>query len=243
MPVGTPIGEESVPEAYRIWKTAKDSLNKLAQMGYAFFDVKLENMLMVNGRVMLSDVGGLWLPGKTWVGETYCFPNHPGGFEIPDNQQVAVSTMFALTPWALLAMALELLGVRPRNLSWVDSESVELNELKSFDSSIKQVQSQIETLNRQTPGQKPLLAEMLSLPDFRQTGQTHLIKVLTTSLSRMLSRTPWRGRVDNLIGSFAANALLREASQFRELYEIDSNAGTTLIALWSVMYPNWRPNF
>jgi len=96
--------------AWNVWRSARDATDELRRAGYAYFDLKLANLLVApDGRVVLGDIDGLRAPGEPMrrVLSTYSYIGHSGQLAVDDhnvNLAEGLSTHYALVQLALMLL-------------------------------------------------------------------------------------------------------------------------------------------
>jgi len=99
-------------DPWDVWSQTRDAMVFLKERGYAYFDLKRQNLLMTGaGRVVLADIDGLRAPGEEWrrFVNTFSYPGHDGTLWLTDNS--APSAEQLSTHFALMQLALELLDL------------------------------------------------------------------------------------------------------------------------------------
>jgi hypothetical protein len=97
--------------AWRVWSQARDAVTQLRSRGFAYFDLKLRNLLIrPDGRVLLGDIDGLRRPGAPLrrVLNTYAYPGHDGQLMVDDHNVPLAEQL--CTHFALAQLALALLN-------------------------------------------------------------------------------------------------------------------------------------
>lgn len=106
-----------------VWRQARDAVVAVHRLGLAYFDVKINNLLVdADGHVCLADIAGLMRPGTEPVSviNTYGYPGHDGVLMVSANTW---PTIQFVTAFALIALGLKLLefaGIKNCNPSEIE---------------------------------------------------------------------------------------------------------------------------